>query len=94
MFNKSIALAALLALPMMSQAALRVDGIVVQPNPEELIGATVQVDVKVASEAQVASPLMSSSTTHTVSEGEIESASWGPTQTVTGVEKCRCPLAW
>lgn len=80
MFNKSIALAALLALPMMSQAALRVDGIVVQPNPEELIGATVQVDVKVASEAQVASPLMSSSTTHTVSEGEIESASWGPTR--------------
>lgn len=78
MFKKSIALAALLALPLVSQAALRVDGVVVQPNPDELIGATVQVNVKVAHEAQVSSPLMSSDTTYTVAEGEVENAPWGP----------------
>ena len=78
MFKKSIALAALLALPLVSQAALRVDGVVVQPNPDELIGATVQVNVTVAHEAQVASPLMSSTATYTVVEGEVENAPWGP----------------
>lgn len=91
MLKRVILLSALLSVSSLSHAALRVDGMVVQPYPQELIGATVESRLQVVQEGQLATPIASGTNTYVVAEGEVSAAAWSPPVEVNKSQAVKVP---
>lgn len=77
MFKRAVLFSVMMSASALSHGALRVDGMVVQPYPHELIGATVESRIQVVRQSDPSAPLASATTMYVVAQGEVADAAWG-----------------